>query len=89
MGDVRTGGHWAGGTYRGNAAETFSERHMVGQRAGAPTSNSLTVRVSYSSCWVRMRSAALSPITTHGAMMLPVMMRGMIEASAMRRPLMP
>jgi len=89
MRDVRTGGYRAGATCRGKAAEIFSERHMVGRRAGAPTSNSLTVRVSYSACWVRMRSAALSPITTHGAMMLPVMMRGMIEASAMRRPLIP
>src|SRR5262249_38096147 len=32
-----------------------------------------------------MTSAARSPITMHGAMVLPVVMRGMIEPSATRR----
>jgi hypothetical protein len=33
----------------------------------------------------RIMSAARSPMTTHGAMVLPVVIRGMIDASAMRR----
>ena len=37
----------------------------------------------------RISSAACSPITTQVAMVFPVVMRGMIEASAMRRQLMP
>lgn len=40
-------------------------------------------------CAARIRSAARSPITTHGAMVLPTVMRGMIEASAMRSLSMP
>jgi hypothetical protein len=37
----------------------------------------------------RIRSAARSPITTQVAIVFPVVMRGMIEASAMRRQSMP
>src|SRR5262245_19030718 len=40
-------------------------------------------------CVRRIRSAACSPITTQVAMVFPVVMRGMIEASAMRRQSMP
>src|SRR5690606_18039044 len=40
-------------------------------------------------CSRRMRSAARSPITTHGAIVLPVVIFGMIDASATRSPSMP
>src|ERR1700722_6621777 len=36
-----------------------------------------------------MNRAARSPMTTHGAMVLPVVIRGMIDASATRRLPMP
>jgi invasion protein IalB len=36
-------------------------------------------------CSVLIASAARSPMTTQGAMVFPVVMRGMIEASATRR----
>ena len=42
------------------------------------------------SLWSALRiSAARSPITTQGAMVLPVVMRGMMEPSAIRRLLIP
>ena len=40
-------------------------------------------------CDCRISSAACSPITTQVAIVFPVVMRGMIEASAMRRQSMP
>ena len=40
-------------------------------------------------CSSRMISAARSPMITHGAMVLPVVTRGMIDPSAMRRLSMP
>lgn len=36
-------------------------------------------------CVSRIRSDVRSPITTHGAMRLPAVILGMIDASAMRR----
>lgn len=39
----------------------------------------------YSLCSALRISAARSPITTQGAMVLPVVMRGMMEPSAIRR----
>ena len=46
-----------------------------------------TVRAIW--CSSRMRAAARSPMITHGAMVLPVVTRGMIDASAIRRLSMP
>src|SRR5215813_2662492 len=40
----------------------------------------------YSLCSVRKILAARSPITTHGAIVLPVVTRGMMAASAILRP---
>src|SRR5262252_2234234 len=40
-------------------------------------------------CWLDMISAARSPIITQGAIVLPVVTRGMTDPSAMRRFLTP
>lgn len=43
----------------------------------------------HSPCSILMNCAARSPITTHGAMVLPLVIRGIIEASAIRTFSMP
>jgi hypothetical protein len=63
-------------------------RHSKGRPiwSAAATADTATDQIPYV---CRIRSAACSPITTQVAIVFPVVMRGMIEASAMRRQSMP
>lgn len=66
------------------------ERAPVQKAASSPAPAAAPEHsASDSPCCRRIMSAARSPMTTQGAMMLPTVMRGMIEASAIRSPSIP
>lgn len=66
------------------------ERAPVQKAASTPAPAAVPEHsASDSPCCRRIMSAARSPMTTQGAMMLPTVMRGMIEASAIRSPSIP
>src|SRR5262245_23053408 len=81
---------------RGPATDRLTDPQFHGSSPAAPliaahtspfTCGAGVVRAIW--CSSRMRAAARSPMITHGAMVLPVVTRGMIDASAIRRLSMP
>jgi hypothetical protein len=59
----------------------FGVSHRVPGRKRYPL---LSIRCGYKACFSLTNSATFSPITTQGAMVFPVVTRGMIEPSAIR-----
>ena len=60
-------------------------RPTLNEERPAPTPHAGKCAMIHNSCSTVRMSAARSPITTQGAIVFPVVTRGMIDASAMRR----